>query len=529
MIKLMVVDDEINIRKGLREYISWDVWDIELAAEAEDAESALRIAAQVRPDILLTDIRMRQMNGIELMKRLKEMFPDLRVILLSGYSDIEYLQAALHFKAVEYLLKPAGADKIIEAVLRAKKEILEEREKWQENLKRDAFLDENFPIIQIHFIDEIMKGKHTDRAVIEKKAQMLNIPMEGPFYVVMVADARGNLLGDSYKSGQEQDMKFWQFVQKMNQIVEKYEDGFWCETGEALFLFLLNEKGEDRLGEKCKLLAEEIQAEFDGFGHEKIYMGIGSVVESPLQLCDSFTSAENALLLSAWNSGQYIFYDQRKEMEQDQIQWCNQKEREILSDVTEKRFEKAIEELGILFDIYREQQMDFRKVKKFCNHLVMMTEPFDFREHGENHVEAPCVDEFRDAEDLRNWMIQFWKRKLNKGESVHSQYSELTRKTIRYMQQHYAEDITLQSLSKIVFASPNYLGRVFFNDVGCRLGDWLNRYRVERAKELLSGSLKKTYEIAEEVGFSGYKYFSVCFLKYAGCSARDYRNKYRTV
>lgn len=169
MIKLMVVDDEMNIRKGLREYISWDVWGIELAAEAEDAESALRIAAQVRPDILLTDIRMRQMNGIELMKRLKEMFPDLRVILLSGYSDIEYLQAALHLRAVEYLLKPAGADKIIEAVLRAKKEILEEREKWQENLKRDAFLDENFPIIQIHFIDEIMKGKHTERAAIEKK------------------------------------------------------------------------------------------------------------------------------------------------------------------------------------------------------------------------------------------------------------------------------------------------------------------------------------------------------------------------
>lgn len=358
---------------------------------------------------------------------------------------------------------------------------------------------------------------------------MLNIPMGGPFYIVMAADARGNLLEDSCKSGQEQDMKFWQFVQKMNQIVEKYEDGFWCETGEALFLFLLNGKEQSALEEKCKLLAEEIQAEFDGFGHGKIYIGIGSVVESPLQLCDSFASAENALLLSAWNFGQYILYDQRKEIEQDQIQWCNRKEREILSDVTAKRYEKAIEELGVLFDIYREQQTDFRKVKKFCNHLVLMTEPFDFGEHGENQAEVPRVDEFRDAEDLRNWMIQFWKRKLNKGESVHLQYSELTRKTIRYMQQHYAEDITLQSLSKIVFASPNYLGRVFFNDVGCRLNDWLNRYRVERAKELLSDSAKKTYEIAEEVGFSGYKYFSVCFLKYAGCSARDYRNKYRTV
>ena len=113
MIKLMIVDDEVNIRRGLREYISWDAWEIELAAEAENAESALNIAMHVRPDMLLTDIRMDRMDGIEMTRRLKEMLPELKVILLSGYSDIPYLQAALQLKAVEYLLKPAGADKTL--------------------------------------------------------------------------------------------------------------------------------------------------------------------------------------------------------------------------------------------------------------------------------------------------------------------------------------------------------------------------------------------------------------------------------
>ena len=84
MIKLMIVDDEVNIRRGLREYISWDAWEIELAAEAENAESALRIAMHVRPDILLTDIRMDRMDGIEMTRRLKEMLPELKVILLSA-------------------------------------------------------------------------------------------------------------------------------------------------------------------------------------------------------------------------------------------------------------------------------------------------------------------------------------------------------------------------------------------------------------------------------------------------------------
>ena len=231
MVKLMIVDDEANIRKGLREYISWDAWGIELAAEAENAEAALRIAAQVRPDILLTDIRMGKMDGLELTRRLKEMFPDLRVILLSGYSDIQYLQTALQMKASEYLLKPAGADKIIEAVLKVKKEILDEREKFQESLKKEAFFDENIPVIQMHFIDEIVKGKITEPKSIINKAHILNIPMKGPCYKIMLADVRRDLREDGFKSGQELDMNFWQFMQKTNQIVQQFNETFWCETG----------------------------------------------------------------------------------------------------------------------------------------------------------------------------------------------------------------------------------------------------------------------------------------------------------
>lgn len=524
MVKLMIVDDEANIRKGLKEYISWDAWGIELAAEAENAESALRIAVQVRPDILLTDIRMGKMDGIELTRRLKEMFPDLRVILLSGYSDIEYLQAALKIKASEYLLKPAGADKIIEAVLKAKKEILDEREKWQENLKKEAFFDENIPIIQMHFIDEIIKGKMADPKSIQNKARILNIPMDGPVCKIMVADVRKTLSDESFNSGQEMDMNFWKFMQKTNQIVQMYQGVFWCETGEGLLLFLINSVGEKDLDEISESLAVKL---IDSLSDkESMYIGIGSSIRTPVELWKSYDYARRALSRSAWNPQQHILKEASPALDTDELQKCRSMERRIIAELGGKRYEEAFMDLCSLFDYYKEIYMDFGEMKKFCYQVWL----FAMHLSPEAEVtEAPVFDDFKEAGELKKWMHHFWERRFKGNDMAALKYSELTRKTLCYIQAHYKEDITLQSLSKIVFASPNYLGKVFFSDVGCRMGDWLNRYRVERAKELLTSTDKKTYEIAEEVGFSGYKFFSVCFLKYVGYSARDYRNKFKEI
>ena len=95
MIKLMIVDDEASIRRGLKHYIDWNAWDIELAAEASDGAEAFRRAVEVQPDILISDIRMPGRDGLELCRMLREALPSIRIILLTGYDSTEYLRAAL--------------------------------------------------------------------------------------------------------------------------------------------------------------------------------------------------------------------------------------------------------------------------------------------------------------------------------------------------------------------------------------------------------------------------------------------------
>lgn len=523
MIKLMVVDDEANIRRGIRQYISWDAWGIELVAEAESGEEALRRAAQAQPDILLTDIRMGQMDGIELTRRLKELFPALRVILLSGYSDVQYLQSALQIKADEYLLKPAGADKIIETVLRLKEEILEERDTWQKDLRRAALLDESIPIIQMHFVDDLMKGALTDLEQLRGKARLLNIPLDGPYYAVLLVDARGSLFRDEFKSARELDMNFWQFMQCTDQIAQRFDGVFWCETGGALGIFLLNGALEGALECKAQSLAQNLISDISLPEQNRLYVGMGPVVGSPLRLSESFERAQQALLRSAWSPHRQILHAEEERLTPGMADDCRGKEGGIITSLVSGRYEKAVSALHEYFDACRAVQLDFREVKMACRRICALAARTGTEDARED--DFPMIEEFCDAAELEKWVGDFFCRRLLDRQESSAQFSELTRKALRYLETHYAEDITLQSLSKKIFVSPNYLGRVFLSDVGCKLGDWLNRYRVARAKELLCTTDQKTYEIAEAVGFSSYKYFSVCFLKYMDCSARDYRNR----
>ena len=136
MIRMVIADDELLIRQGLQS-ISWSDYGIELAGAAANGIEALEMVRSVMPSILLTDIRMPGMDGLKLIRAAKEIVPDIKSILLTGYQDFSYAQTAIHLRAIDYILKPSDPKEIIEVVLKAKKQIEKEE---QEKLERENFL-----------------------------------------------------------------------------------------------------------------------------------------------------------------------------------------------------------------------------------------------------------------------------------------------------------------------------------------------------------------------------------------------------
>ena len=214
MIKLMIVDDESSIRRGLKHYIDWNAWGISLEAEASDGEEAFRRALEVRPDILISDIRMPEKDGLELCSLLRDALPGLRIILLTGYDRTDYLHAALQNGVHDYLLKPSRADKIISRVLKCKEEIVEEQNRNAQQLTRDALLDESIPILQMMLISDILKGNMEQNKRLVHQSKMLGVPLDGPVFQTMTLHV-SKKNGDECGSQVEQAMISRTLIQKI--------------------------------------------------------------------------------------------------------------------------------------------------------------------------------------------------------------------------------------------------------------------------------------------------------------------------
>lgn len=528
MIRLMIVDDEAGIRSGLRRCIEWDVWGIQIVGEAADGESAWQLALETQPDIVLTDIRMPQVDGIELSKRLKQRFPSIRIILLTGYDDTKYLKAALEIGVKAYLVKPAGAEETIEAVLCQKNEILQEKKRREHNTKRDILLEENLSILQMHFINSLINQTVLDAGQIRRKADSLDVPLGGPFYKIILLN--GNP-AERYvlRPQHEQDVERWHMVQCFNEMKKDIPGLFYCDLDIHEFLFLLNLEDP----KNSRAMVEALCKKFLALFKRPEYMpqiGIGEAVDSVDHIRDSYRSAYMAVGRAVWNKEKHIFYGPDRSQQLHffrQPPQAHQIERDITLMITQSRFAEAGTELRQLFNCYYDAYADFDLLREACKRIVMYTDTaLPGAEKSSNDRLWAIIDRALTADELLAFMLS---RISNCPGSVSGQsHSKLIAKVTRYMENHYAENISLQDLAKEVFLSPGHLSLNFRKETGLKINDWLNCYRIEQAKALLVKENIPITEIAERVGFSSYKYFSMLFLKYVNMSARSYRNQLLT-
>ena len=167
-INLLIVDDEPIITQGLRYTIPWDTYGIKVVGEAEDGKEALEILRKQQVDIVLTDVRMPVMDGIELARTINEQMPRTRVIVISGYDEFEYAREAMRFGVKDYLLKPVDIDELLERVNSLKREIIAEKEsnrnlentvlqevKLENEWKKSWMVEKAKEYIQAHFHEDL--------------------------------------------------------------------------------------------------------------------------------------------------------------------------------------------------------------------------------------------------------------------------------------------------------------------------------------------------------------------------------------
>lgn len=527
MIKLMIIDDESTVLEGLRRYIDWSTWGIDLAADAVNAVEGREKALAVHPDIVICDIHMPGKDGLAFCAELKTLFPKLKIIILSGYNEADYLHRALTLGVNEYLLKPAGVDTIVPAVLKLKEEIIAEQTKDKEEYVKETLFVENLMVMRLQFINNLLSSRYRDIAQLQPKARTLGIPLKGPYYQTVLLRKYPEK-ADDCKSGIQLDMDYWRLTQILESTCAKIPSAYFCEIETFDYFWLLNAGDPQTAEQHVRVLISSLQQAFRS--KSDIAIAVGTVAGSVQEISNSYVHASAALCRSAWLEDDNVFCYEAPAIAGDIEPALKKLEKGLIGSLIAKQSALSLELIAQAFTLCREVYYPLTLLRATCKHILLLIAPPSGREDDDAFftIDNYRIDEIYSGNELEKWITQRVLQYFQNQDPHLSSCLPIISKAVRYIHMNYQNDITLQQLAKELFITPNYLGRLFHQETGCKMSDYLNRFRIERAKELLKNPGSKTSEVAEAVGFTNYKYFLVCFAKYANCSVRDFRSASHT-
>lgn len=508
--KVLIADDEKRIRTGIRKSIEWDKLGIQDVYMAEDGISALKICEKEHPEIIITDIRMPGLNGLELAKAASEKYGTKKVIMLSGYSEFEYAQKAIRIGVEEYLLKPVKIDELTEllsgSVEKIKMEMLRDGEARQKKIAT-------------------LLGENSDILLSLENLKILIYPerVKVPSEVVVVIISRDEIYGCNRD---DETIDWTKMLDEKETILWEMEDGI-------VFLEEI-ESRQERGQYQSKLLNRFRDINLQNTDKQKFSIG-GSERGFIKEIKELYRQAEDALKHRMYlGTGICLFYGQLPIVEETIHPFLHFNKAAIKESVSIIQTDRLKNQIAEQF-AYLEQNkcMDQNMVSELC--VVIKNVVFEaMKEKGvdikgildsnqelfQKQMEFTCLDSYK------AWITDYCFLLLRGLEDLNGKkYSTIISKTVDFINQHYMEDITLLRIADEVKKSTSYFSSVFKKEMGINFNEYLNQVRVRKAKELLREPDVVIYEVADKTGFHDYKYFTKVFKKICGCSPSDYIKK----
>lgn len=533
MYKVFLVEDEIVIREGIKNKIRWEEEGFKIVGDEGDGELAYPLIIKEQPDILITDIRMPFMDGLELCTLLKKDMPQLKIIIVSGYSDFGYAQQAIDIGVSEYLLKPVTASKLMAAVKNAGLAIDKERKEKQILEQYQLLVYQKHGEKRKIFFNALVSKKMSLSQIIQQEEE-LGINMVASVFCVMLFQFK--LQEDMYEYSNE----IVQCEAKMMEALRKFPDIKVFERGMDGWAFIL--LGEDEMQikalteELCNLLINICDNQVHYFG------GIGRSVNRIRDLQQSYRDANSAFSLRYFeNSDQFLSYNdvrnikaqignrvQLSEMDLEKL------DRKLLEDFLRRGTIHDIDEfVESYFDGFGSKAMNstlFRQyiimdvysvITKFLKLLKCPKDKIDNNIKSMNRV----TEQLTSLEDCCEFYKSILKKAIDiRNNNSQKRYAGIIEQAKEYMHQKYSmSDLTLYKVASTVNVSPNYFSSLFNQEAGMTFIEYLTNIRMEKAKDYLRCSANKITEIGSLVGYLDSHYFSYIFKKTQNCTPSEYR------
>lgn len=543
MYRVLLVEDEEIIRRGIKRGVRWEEMGFKVEAEAQDGEEALKCLACTEIEVVLTDVKMPGMNGVVLSKEIKKRYPDMEIVILSGFAEFEYAREAITFGAFEYMLKPVRKQKIEEVFLRLKEKLDRRKIEESEIVRRSLILSEGISHLRHDLIIELLEGKRSVYSNLEEEVMRLELDL-------LTGDVTGIIFRigvPSMEEDREDDLKE-QYALIFSECLQKLEHSIFVirDLGEVDLILSGYPAGKDGIlhVDTCiagilNKIAERIKNELFQREEINIGVGIGMTYPSVTHLYKSYIQAKKALEKNFYKKGSFINEFQESIEYEFEKQWVRDYPTEmnrILNQVMEGEVEGANDSIRQMFRHFEEKRLNSEMIKNYCYVLGIMLKNAAYgilKERQKEELEDGAFEEriktMFTIDELEALMLKVFRgmaelvRDSGVPEAVKQNQMILQAK--EFIRRNYNKKVSIEELCRELYLSPTYFSYMFKKETGENYMEYLQKIRMEEAKHLLKTTNHKVYEIAEQVGYSDYKYFTVQFKKYAGISPKEYRSR----
>jgi len=517
--RVILADDEADVVEVIKQKVDWESLGYEEPLTASNGLEVMEKAESFKPDVVLTDIKMPFMDGLTLARNLKDLYPDIRIIIFSGFDEFDYAREAVHLEAEEYLLKPVNLTELTEIFDRIRKRLDAERDRRQNAEQLEAYYMQALPVLRENFLSSLVQG-NVPASELEQYLQECRMELNGPLYCIVVFHVSSSLLPEG-KSSVLANLSVRALAE------EKFSYPLFNYLGNTVMLVETDSEDLVQLADACDKfcrLAESVCSVV-------VTAGIGSPVESLADVSLSYEGARTAVSYR-------VIYGRKKAIsitEIDPAAGSDVMQEADLKDVfkrikiddgnsmeshVSKFLSARLKEVGSA-QAYHLFVMDV--VGELCrfarNNRLDMTEIFGRDEDIYNDIQHLPQD------DLCNWMTGVCSKM---EESLTEKRNDTTRTFVEKAKDYVAEnygnpDITIASVCEYLNVSSAYFSTVFKKETGKTFISYLTDYRMEKAVEMLIEGDEKTYVVASAVGYTDPNYFSYVFRRQFGMSPSKYK------
>ncbi len=529
MLKVFLVEDEFVMREGIKNNVDWNAHGYEFCGEAGDGEVAFPMIQKLKPDIVITDIRMPFMDGLELSKLIKKEMPWIEIIILTGFEEFAYAKEAIKIGVAQYLSKPISGDELLTELDQLSKKILEKKKEQEVQEQYNKEMEENVQKSRKDFFIHLVSGTKSP-AEIHEMADKLQVDISAMWYNIFLFQLRPK---------KQEDSTFPQRALAAEQDL----DSIWKEHPILFFdrglegkAFLLKADSEEELQEMQNECRQQIENTLKNYPDILYFGGIGTAVNRLRELPESFENAKIAFV-RRYLVAKSVIIDS-EELLGDQSEF-------IIQNVDSKQVDRTRmleflklgnqEETRYFVDgFFSEMGTDALKSNIFRQYIVMDTYfcVKDFLENLSFSTEELVAPDFtpgalKDEESAKEYVISIiYKAVGMREQNAKDRYRGVVDQVMKYIEENYAdEDLSLNLVASYVNFSPNHLSTIFSQQTDQTFIKYLTDYRMNKAKELLRCTGEKSSAISLSVGYKDPHYFSYLFKKTQGMTPTQYRGK----